>query len=250
MEPEKYDPWNDEALLNDAMDKFSRLGSPSSRFRNNLKWNLKRWSWKLVTGSTLFLKRAFDIFTSLLTIVLLSPVYLITWLAIKIEDPGPSIFVQERVGKWGQTFPMYKFRSMVMNADQMKDELLEQNESNAGVIFKMKDDPRITKVGKIIRKLSIDELPQVFNVLKGDMSLVGPRPPVPREVAEYSLNDRRRLDVMPGITCLWQIGGRSDIDFEGQVRLDVQYIKEQSFTRDILILIKTIPAVLLGKGAY
>jgi lipopolysaccharide/colanic/teichoic acid biosynthesis glycosyltransferase len=139
---------------------------------------------------------------------------------------------------------------MVMNADKLKDELLEQNESGAGVTFKMKADPRITRIGKWIRKLSIDELPQLFNVLRGDMSLVGPRPPVPREVAEYTLADRRRLDVIPGITGLWQVSGRSDIDFEGQVRLDVEYIRSQSLWYDIVILFKTVPAVLLSRGAY
>jgi lipopolysaccharide/colanic/teichoic acid biosynthesis glycosyltransferase len=131
----------------------------------------------------------------------------------------------------------------------MKDTLLDQNESG-GVIFKMKRDPRITRVGRVIRKLSIDELPQLLNVLKGDMSLVGPRPPVPREVAEYELSDRRRLDMVPGLTCLWQVAGRSDIDFEGQVRLDVQYLESQSLKGDIILLLKTIPAVLSGRGAY
>lgn len=136
-----------------------------------------------------------------------------------------------------------------MGADRMKDELLDKDEAG-GVIFKIKKDPRITRVGRIIRKLSIEELPQLWNVLVGDMSLVGPRPPVPREVDEYKYSDRRRLDVIPGITCIWQVSGRSDIDFEGQVRLDVQYIENQSFWGDIMILLKTIPAVLLGKGAY
>jgi lipopolysaccharide/colanic/teichoic acid biosynthesis glycosyltransferase len=144
---------------------------------------------------------------------------------------------------------MYKFRSMIMGADQMKDQLLGQNESG-GVIFKMKHDPRVTRVGRIVRKLSIDELPQLWNVLKGDMSLVGPRPPVPKEVDEYEYADRRRLDAIPGITCIWQVSGRSDIDFKGQVRLDVQYIENQSLWSDIKLLLKTIPAVLFGKGAY
>lgn len=185
-----------------------------------------------------------------MAIILLSPLFLITWIAIKIEDGGPAIFRQQRVGRYGKPFTMYKFRSMVPNAEEIKQQLLDKNESGAGVIFKMKRDPRVTKVGRIIRKLSIDELPQLFNVLKGDMSLVGPRPPLPSEVAQYSLQERRRLDVLPGITGLWQVSGRSDIDFQGQVRLDVQYIREQSFWKDILILLKTIPAVLLGRGAY
>ena len=180
---------------------------------------------------------------------LLSPLFLLTALAIKIDNPGPVFFSQPRVGKQGRLFTMYKFRSMITGADKMKDQLLDRDESG-GVIFKMKKDPRITKVGRIIRKLSIDELPQIWNVLKGDMSMVGPRPPVPREVAEYEYSDRRRLDVIPGITCIWQVSGRSNIDFKGQVRLDVDYINSQSFWGDLKILLKTIPAVLFGKGAY
>lgn len=137
-----------------------------------------------------------------------------------------------------------------MNADKMKDQLSEENESKDGVIFKMKNDPRITKVGKVIRKFSIDELPQLFNVLIGDMSLVGPRPPVPKEVAEYTLEDRKRLHIKPGITCIWQISGRSDIPFKQQVELDMKYISSQSLWTDMKILILTIPAVITGKGAY
>jgi len=139
---------------------------------------------------------------------------------------------------------------MVIGADKMKDDLLEQNESDGGVIFKMKRDPRITRSGRIIRRFSIDELPQLINVIKGDMSLVGPRPPVPREVAEYTLEDRKRLHIKPGITCIWQVSGRSDIPFDKQVELDKQYIRSQSIFTDIIILLKTIPAVLGGKGAY
>ena len=137
-----------------------------------------------------------------------------------------------------------------MNADNIKKELAAYNESGAGVIFKMKQDPRITKVGKIIRKFSIDELPQLINVLKGDMSLVGPRPPLPAEVAEYTLEERKRLHIIPGITCLWQVSGRSDIPFTDQVRLDMQYIQSASFLNDVILLLKTIPAVLTGRGAY
>jgi lipopolysaccharide/colanic/teichoic acid biosynthesis glycosyltransferase len=139
---------------------------------------------------------------------------------------------------------------MVVNAEALKDTLLSQNVHKEGVTFKMKKDPRVTWIGGIIRKLSIDELPQLWCVLKGDMSLVGPRPPVPREVAQYSLADRRRLDVTPGLTCIWQVSGRGDIPFPQQVELDVQYIQSQSFWLDIKLLLKTIPAVLLGKGAY
>ena len=145
---------------------------------------------------------------------------------------------------------MWKFRSMYIDAEARKAALLAANESSGGVIFKMKRDPRITKVGRFIRKASIDELPQLWNVLIGDMSLVGPRPALPSEVDQYSLADRRRLEVIPGITCIWQVSGRSDIPFPEQVKLDVQYIESSSFWQDILILLKTVPAVILGRGAY
>lgn len=145
---------------------------------------------------------------------------------------------------------MYKFRSMCPDAETRMREILAKNHHKEGVTFKLRDDPRLTRIGKWLRKCSLDELPQLFNVLTGDMSLVGPRPPLPREVALYSLADRRRLAAKPGITCLWQISGRSNIDFSGQVRLDVRYIETQSLTTDIQILAKTLPAVLGGKGAY
>lgn len=219
------------------------------------KWHrrarLKRLRWRLVIRSTLALKRLVDIFGSICAIVLTSPIFLLTALAIKFDDGGPVLFKQIRVGDGGRLFKIWKFRSMVLNADQIKDTILEQNQhGDSGVTFKMKDDPRITKPGKWIRKLSIDEFPQFINVLKGDMSLVGPRPPVPREVALYGARHLRRLRAKPGITCLWQIGGRADIDFEGQVRLDLQYIYSQGFWSDLVIILKTVPAVLLGKGAY
>jgi exopolysaccharide biosynthesis polyprenyl glycosylphosphotransferase len=236
--------------VSEIVNKYQKQQSGLGRLATKSRLKFKHGLWKSVVASSFFLKRSLDIVASSMAIIMLSPVFLITWLAIKVEDPGPSVFRQQRVGRWGKTFTMYKFRSMVMDAEKLKSQLLAQNESQAGVIFKMKKDPRITRVGAIIRKFSIDELPQLFNVLNGDMSLVGPRPPVPAEVQEYSLSDRRRLDVTPGITCIWQVSGRSDIDFEGQVRLDVQYINSQSFITDIIILFKTVPAVLLGKGAY
>ena len=219
------------------------------------KWHrraaLKRLRWRVIIRMTLGLKRLVDLVGGFCAIVISSPIFLITALAIKLDDGGPVLFKQIRVGANGQLFEIWKFRSMVLNADQIKDEILEQNEhGGSGVTFKMKDDPRITKPGKWIRKLSIDEFPQFVNVLIGNMSLVGPRPPVPREVALYGARHLRRLRAKPGITCLWQIGGRADIDFEGQVRLDLQYIHSQGFWGDLMIIIKTVPAVLLGKGAY
>lgn len=210
----------------------------------------KRLRWRLAILSARWLKRLLDIIGSLVGIVLLSPVFLLTILLIKLEDRGPVFFKQVRVGEGGRLFRMIKFRSMVINADAVKDQLLAANQHQQGVTFKMKHDPRITRVGRWIRKLSIDELPQFFNVLSGEMSLVGPRPPVPREVALYHSRHLRRLQAKPGITCLWQIGGRADIDFEGQVRLDLAYIRSQGFWSDVWILLKTVPAVLLGKGAY
>jgi exopolysaccharide biosynthesis polyprenyl glycosylphosphotransferase len=242
-------PENDPDLLEQLYKKYARGGTRVAGLRASAYFLFKKYGWLVVTEATYFIKRVFDIFVSSIMLILLSPVFLVTAIAIKIENPGPAFYNQTRVGKWGKLFTMFKFRSMVAGADKMKDELLDQDESG-GVTFKIKRDPRITKTGRIIRKLSIDELPQLWNVLKGDMSLVGPRPPVPREVAEYQYSDRRRLEAIPGITCLWQVSGRSDIDFEGQVKLDVQYIESQSFWEDIKILLKTVPAVLLGKGAY
>jgi lipopolysaccharide/colanic/teichoic acid biosynthesis glycosyltransferase len=171
-------------------------------------------------------------------------------LIILCEDGRPFFFVQQRVGLNGRIFPFYKFRSMVKNAEQLKDQLARQNESGDGVIFKMKRDPRITRIGGFLRRFSVDEFPQFFNVLKGDLAIVGPRPPVPREVAQYTLEDRKRLHVKPGLTCLWQIQGRSEIPFKEQVRLDLQYIRSQSLRKDLMIMLKTVPAVLLGRGAY
>ena len=166
-----------------------------------------------------------------------------------MEDGGPIIFAQRRVGKFGREFKMYKFRSMRVDAEARLQELLKQNGHATGVTFKIKNDPRITRVGRFIRKYSLDELPQFVNVFKGEMSIVGPRQPVPREVALYTLKDRQRLTVTPGLTCFWQVGGRADIDFPEQVQLDVQYIESQSFWLDLWICIKTIPAVVLGRGA-
>src|SRR5262249_49182916 len=170
-------------------------------------------------------------------------------LCVWIEDGGSVFFSQTRVGKDGRLFKMYKVRSMCLNAEQKLKDLLAKNQHKEGITFKLKEDPRITRTGKWLRKFSLDELPQLFNVLIGDMSLVGPRPPVPREVSKYTLANRRRLAVKPGITCIWQISGRSEIDFSGQVKLDVEYIESQSFLLDLKILALTLPAVISGKGA-
>jgi exopolysaccharide biosynthesis polyprenyl glycosylphosphotransferase len=233
-----------------AIDYWIRSSTTGGRLRLRARLHAKLWLWKTVLFLAHGLKRVLDIAGASVALLGASPIFAVTALLIKKEDRGPVFFKQMRVGYHGQLFPMYKFRSMVMNADAIKDRLKEQNEMQGGVLFKMKDDPRITKVGKFIRKYSIDELPQFWNVLVGDMSLVGPRPPVPREVAEYSAEDRQRLLAKPGITCLWQVSGRSEIDFAGQVRLDLAYIRSSSVWTDLKLLFLTIPAVLLGKGAY
>ncbi len=206
--------------------------------------------WNATVRGAYFVKRAFDVFVSGGLMLLLSPVFLATYLAIRLTSPGPAFFSQTRVGRYGRHFKFWKFRSMRIDAESMKKSLMSENESGDGVIFKMKKDPRITPVGRFIRKFSIDELPQLWNVLKGDMTLVGPRPPVPSEVAEYTLEDRKRLNVIPGLTCTWQVSGRSEIPFREQVRLDKEYIRTHGFWNDLKILAKTVPAILTGRGAY
>lgn len=235
----------------DPAEYWSRMANDgkAESWCRNAKRKMAIWKFTILLARAL--KRGLDIAGSLGALVVFSPIFAFTALLIKLEDHGPVFFCQKRVGTGGRLFGMWKFRSMVIHADQIKDQLMEQNQhGQTGVTFKMKNDPRITRVGKWIRKLSIDEFPQFYNVLRGDMSLVGPRPPVPREVATYKAAHLRRLRVKPGITCLWQIGGRSDIDFEGQVRLDLEYIRSSSACYDIIILLKTLPAVIFGKGAY
>jgi lipopolysaccharide/colanic/teichoic acid biosynthesis glycosyltransferase len=225
-------------------------GSGSNKLLLRIRFWQKKYAWIAVVGGARLLKRAIDIVVAGTALLFLSPLFLVVALLIKLTDGGPVLFWQSRVGRWGREFPFPKFRSMVIDAEKMKDALIAQNDHQQSVTFKMKRDPRVTWIGRIIRKLSIDELPQLWLVLKGYMTLVGPRPPVPREVAQYSLADRRRLDVTPGLTCIWQVSGRGDIPFEQQVELDMQYIASQSLWFDIKLLLKTVPAVLLGKGAY
>ena len=190
-------------------------------------------------------KRLLDIVAALVGIILLSPIFIIVTIAIKIEDPkGKVIFSQPRCGKDSKLFSMYKFRSMVSNAEELLIELKELNEMD-GPVFKIKEDPRITKVGKFIRKTSIDELPQLFNVLKGDMSLVGPRPPIPSEVNQYNEYQRQRLLVKPGLTCIWQVSGRNTIGFDEWVDMDIDYIKNRNLLMDIKLILKTV-GVLFG----
>lgn len=195
-------------------------------------------------------KRLFDFAAALIGLLLVSPLMLATAFLIKLEDPkGPVLFSQIRIGKDGRSFRMYKFRSMVTNAEDMFHQLAGQSEVS-GAMFKMRDDPRITKVGRFIRKTSIDELPQLWNVLKGDMSVVGPRPPLPREVAAYRERDFERLTVVPGCTGLWQVSGRSSVGFEQMVELDLQYIRKRSFWFDLVIIIRTVKVLFGSRNAF
>lgn len=219
------------------------------RGRSIQRMRLRLIAWVIRNKLKSNVKRVFDFVIVCLMLPFVLPIMAVVALAIKLDSPGPVFFKQRRVGKWGKPFYCYKFRSMYVDADKRKDELLAQNEADE-VIFKIKDDPRITRVGRVIRKASIDEIPQLINVLKGEMSLVGPRPPVPREVAQYQFYQLRRLDAVPGITGLQQVSGRSDLSFKRWVELDLQYISEQSLLKDVEILVKTVPAVLTGKGAY
>ncbi len=194
-------------------------------------------------------KRLMDIVASALAIVVLTPVLLAVALLIKITSRGSVFYVQERVGRDGEPFRMMKFRSMYRDAHAQRDDHAELN-IHQGPIFKIREDPRITPVGRAIRRLSIDELPQFFNVLMGSMSLVGPRPALPEEFLDYTERERQRLLVKPGVTCIWQVSGRSDIDFETWIDMDLEYIEDWSLRLDLKLLMKTIPAVITGRGAY
>ena len=194
-------------------------------------------------------KRGFDILASGVALVLLSPLFGVLTVKIKKEDGGPAFYSQTRIGKNGKPFKMWKFRSMIVNADKMVEQLEEQNEID-GAMFKIKDDPRVTKIGHVIRKYSLDELPQLWNVLKGDMSLVGPRPPLPSEVEEYTDYDKQRLLVMPGCTGLWQVTKRNEAEFDEMVWLDIVYINHSGLWEDFKLIIKTIGVVVHPNGAY
>ncbi|MFC1559539.1 undecaprenyl-phosphate glucose phosphotransferase [Candidatus Margulisiibacteriota bacterium] len=200
-------------------------------------------------GFKAFLKRAFDLLFAALVLLILSPLFLIVAAAIKVDSRGPIFFKQKRIGRDGKAFDMYKFRSMIKGAEEQFDEIAEKY-GTGDIKFKAKEDPRMTRVGKFIRKFSMDELPQVFNVIRGEMSLVGPRPPVPREHERYTGWHKKRLRVNPGMTGLWQVSGRSELPFEDMVRLDVYYIENWSLWLDLKILLRTIPTVLFGSGAY
>ncbi|EPY6466767.1 sugar transferase [Clostridium sporogenes] len=190
------------------------------------------------------IKKIIDLLGSIIGLILLSPILIITAIAIKLDSKGPVFFIQERVGKNEQAFNMYKFRSMVIDAEEKLYKLKDKNEMS-GPMFKMKDDPRITKIGRFIRKTSIDELPQLFNVLKGEMSLVGPRPNLPREVIKFTDYQKNKFLAKPGLTCYWQVMGRNNIDFEDWIELDIKYIRKRNTWEDIKLIFKTV-GVLLG----
>lgn len=204
---------------------------------------------KGIHGTDMFLKRLIDILVSGLLLLILSPLFLILTILIKLDSPGPVFYKSKRCGRKGEIFVFYKFRSMVKDADMILLSLRDKNEKK-GPIFKMKNDPRVTWIGRFIRGFSLDELPQLWNVFKGDMSLVGPRPPTPEEVVNYDPWQMRRLEIKPGITCLWQVRGRSDLSFYKGVKWDIWYIDNWSFWLDLKILLWTLPAVFKTKGAY
>jgi len=247
---------DDKSLHEFQMQRMMRAQTPLGRFSLGAYMVMRRFSWWLLVNGALLAKRALDTAIATVAIIMAAPLFILIALLVK-SDGGPVFFYQTRVGLMGRPFRMIKFRSMCVDAEAKLKALLASNNKSQGVTFKMENDPRVTRVGRFIRKASIDELPQFFNVLKGEMSIVGPRPPLPREVALYTIEDRRRLLATPGITCLWQVGERNGgrwevgdrnaIDFGEQVSLDVRYIESQSTLRDLWIMIKTLPAMLLGK---
>lgn len=194
-------------------------------------------------------KRAFDLIVGSGILLLLLPVIPLVALMIRFDSEGPVFYRQQRIGMGGRPFRFYKFRSMRADSDRLRADLEARNELT-GPVFKIKNDPRVTAVGQFLRRSSLDEIPQIFNVLKGDMSIVGPRPALPGEVARYEAWHRRRLDVKPGITCLWQVAGRSHVDFDEWMRLDIEYMSRRSLRTDVAIFVKTIPAVIARRGAY
>ncbi len=248
---------NPRELAGQSAERLLKARTPWGRGWLNAAARCKRAGWLVVVNAAFLAKRALDLGISAVALLLLGPVMLLIAALVRL-DGGPVFFRQVRVGLNGREFRMLKFRSMCVDAEARLAEVLARNEKASGVTFKLKNDPRITRVGRWLRKSSLDELPQFWNVLRGDMSLVGPRPPLPREVAMYSQADRRRLLVRPGITGLWQvgerrggwfeIGDRNAIDFPEQVDLDVRYIESQSVLRDLWLLAKTVPAILFGKG--
>lgn len=247
-------PAGEEACRLEMVEELYRRYGGNGGFGSmglRLRYLRKKYAWLLVVSSSRVFKRFMDIFITLLLIPPLIPLFFLVALVIRLTDGGPVLYWHKRVGKWGREFDCPKFRSMCPDAENLKDSLNHLNDlGSESITFKMKRDPRVTRGGAIIRKFSIDELPQLWNVVRGEMSLVGPRPPLPSEVQLYSLYDRRRLDIVPGLTCIWQVEGRGDIPFGRQLELDVEYIGSRSIWTDVKILARTIPAVIMGRGAY
>ena len=210
-----------------------------------------RVQWWLQTQMLSILKRVVDLCITLPALILLTPLFAVVALLVKLGDGGPAFYWQTRVGQHGRTFRFPKFRSMRMHSDALHTSMQQQNQHGAaGVTFKLKRDPRITPIGRLLRRTSIDELPQLWCVLNGEMSLVGPRPALPSEVARYTTADRQRLTVKPGLTCIWQVNGRSEVPFPQQVQMDLDYIRQPGLSTDLRLLAKTVPAVIRGRGAY
>jgi lipopolysaccharide/colanic/teichoic acid biosynthesis glycosyltransferase len=212
--------------------------------------SLRRAAWSFRRHGAPVAKRAFDLLVSAVSLLLLAPGGLLIATAIKLESPGPVFFRQVRVGRNGRQFMLWKFRSMYQDAERRKRDLFSSSRLSGGIRFKMKRDPRVTRIGRLLRASSMDELPQLINIFRGDMSLVGPRPPIPSEVEQYTPQARRRLEGVPGLTCIWQVSGRSEIPFERQVKMDLDYLERSSLRFDLILLLRTFPAVLLGRGAY
>ncbi len=215
-----------------------------------MRTTLVKTSWRLQAALPKQAKRSLDALLSGLALLGLLPLFGLIAALIKLEDGGPILFWQTRVGKHGRRFRFPKFRSMVVDAEAHLEAIHARNQHGATITFKMQDDPRITRIGKVLRRFSMDELPQLWCVLRGEMSLVGPRPALPKEVARYDLAARRRLNAIPGLTCIWQVSGRSNLAFPIQCEMDIAYIRRQSLRYDIELLARTIPAVVSGKGAY
>jgi lipopolysaccharide/colanic/teichoic acid biosynthesis glycosyltransferase len=231
-----------------TMTRPPRLNPPAL---NRLRARYARMLWWCHLHLPRAAKRALDLLVVVPALLLLLPLFAVVALAIRLHDGGPALFWQRRVGRDGIEFDFPKFRSMCVDAEAVRQKLLQANQhGEQGVTFKMKRDPRITPVGRLIRRTSIDELPQLWCVLRGTMSLVGPRPPLVSEVARYAPADRQRLLVTPGLTCIWQVNGRSEVPFEQQVEMDLDYIREPSLWADVRLLLKTLPAIIRGRGAY
>ena len=245
LRPRKVSPMDQDAPTVPPRSRANPSHAGAGRRRARL--SMRRWVGRIGPS----VRRTLDVLATSAGLLVLLPLLFAAAVAIKVTSRGPVLFKQERLGQGGRRFGMFKLRTMYLDAEARKTQLAIENAgATDGVRFKMKKDPRVTSVGRILRKLSIDELPQLYNVLIGDMTLVGPRPPVWREVALYDPRALRRLEVRPGLTCLWQIGGRSDLSFEQQVDLDLAYIDRTRPSEEILIVAKTIPAVLTGRGAY